>query len=74
MREPEDKVTVVNTDGGGGAAGGVIAGVLIAVAAIAVALFLFGGDIFGNQSRNVDVTIDTPDISVDAPEVAQPAE
>jgi len=74
MREPEDKVTVVNTDGGGGAAGGVIAGVLIAVAAIAVALFLFGGDIFGTQSRSVDVTIETPDISVDTPQAAQPAE
>jgi hypothetical protein len=74
MREPEEKVTVVHTDSGGGAAGGVIAGVLIAVAAIAVALFVFGGDIFGNQSRSVDVTIDTPDISLEAPEVAQPAE
>ncbi len=64
MRESEDKVTVVNTDSGGGAAGGVIAGVLIAVAAIAIALFLFGGDIFGTQSSGVDVTIDTPEITV----------
>lgn len=64
MREPEDKVTVVNTDGGGGAAGGVIAGVLIAVAAIAIALFLFGGDIFGTQGGSVDVNIDTPDVTV----------
>ena len=64
MREPEDKVTVVNTDSGGGAAGGVVAGVLIAVAAIVIALFLFGGDIFGTQGSSVDVNIDTPDVTV----------
>ena len=45
-REPEGRTTVVTTDGGSGA--GMIAGIVIAIAAVAVVLFLFGGNFAGD--------------------------
>ena len=64
-REPEGRTTVVTTDGGSGA--GMIAGIVIAIAAVAVVLFLFGGNFAGD---GVDPT---PTAGIEAPKVDAPA-
>jgi hypothetical protein len=68
MREPEERVTVVETGGGGGA--GVIAGIVGALVAVLILLYLFGGNIFGGSSGSIDVDVDLPE----APVIETPAE
>ncbi len=67
MREPEERVTVVNTGSSG--SGGVIAGVLIVVAALVVIFFLFGGNFFGGTDQ-VDVDVNLPEVEAPAVDVA----
>jgi len=55
--------TVIQTEGGGAT----VAGILIAIIATVVLLFLFGViDIGGNGSRDIDVNVDVPAIQTPA--------
>ena len=56
--------TVINTGGGGG--GGWFVAAILAVVLIVGGLWLFGGFNFGGD-RDVDVTLDVPDVSIEAP-------
>jgi uncharacterized membrane protein len=70
MRETEERVTVVNTDGGGGGMG-LVAGIIGAVVAIVLIVWLFGAGLFTGGSRNIDVDVDLP--RVEAPADDAPA-
>lgn len=62
--------TVINTGGGGG--GGWAVAAILAVVLIVGALWVFGGLDFGG-GRDIDVTVDVPDVSIETP-AEQPAQ
>lgn len=64
MSNDEDRVTVVTTDGGGG--GALVAGILGALIAIAVVVWLFGGSLFSGGDRTIDVNVDLPKVEAPA--------
>lgn len=72
LREPErERTVIVNNDRGGNGGGGggswLIAGILIVVVVIG-AFFIFGDGLLGGGA-DTNVSIDTPDVNVEAPDV-----
>ena len=63
MGERDDRVTVVNTAGGGGA---VIAGILTIALVLLVLFFLFGDQIYSGGSAKVDVNVNLPQVQTPA--------
>lgn len=82
MREPDERTTIIKTDGSGAGAG-MIAGVLIAIAAVALVIYLFVdiGGVDNSPTAAVEtpdatpnVTIESPDIDVTAPQAPSGSE
>ena len=60
MTEPDKKVIVANNSGG---AGWIVAAVLLAV--VLVGAYTFRDAIFGDGSKDVNISIEVPDITKD---------
>ncbi len=58
--------TVINTGGGGGGGGWAVA-IILAVVLVVGALWVFGGLNLGGADRNIDVTLDVPDVTIEQP-------
>ena len=58
---PEEKETIIHTDGGGGG-GGVLLAVVLLIALLVVLFLLFGRDMIGGGTDKIeaDVKIETP--------------
>ena len=63
MSERDDRVTVVETGGGGDA---VIAGILIAGLILLGLLFLLGDQIYPGGNKNIDVDVNLPKVEAPA--------
>ncbi|WP_034658598.1 hypothetical protein [Chelativorans sp. J32] len=73
MQEPEERTTIVETRDGGGAGAGMIAGIVVAIAAVVLVIFLFSGGLFdGDGEMTSSVTRDAPDVSVETPDIEAP--
>lgn len=66
-REPEERTTVVTSDRGSGT--GMVAGIVLAIAAVAIVLFLFGNFGGGDVDPNPTAGIEAPDVDASAPDV-----
>ena len=63
MSERNDRVTVVETGGGGGA---VIVGIIIAGLILLGLFFLFGDRIYSGGTKNIDVDVKLPKVEAPA--------
>lgn len=66
MREPDERATIITTDGGRGGAG-IIAGALLVIAAVALIVYLFVD--FGGVNNTPSATIEAPNVTIEAPKI-----
>jgi predicted metalloprotease len=66
-----ERETIVTHGGGGGGGGGAIAAIVAVIAIVVIVLFVFGNGFFGTRDGPADVTLESPDVNIEAPEAPE---